>query len=140
MKHGEMIRDSSRRGKEFQPVDDKTGTYYFLGEHSWAKVDQDRVTMFGMGETFSGRMGAIQQVELPLLNSEVWQGSLCVRIISQKQLMYMVWAPLSGKVIEVNRAVETNPNLIDTDPFNQGWLIKVIPTNLERELENLTAC
>lgn len=139
MRHGEIIRQSYQPGKKFQPLDEKTGIYYFLGEHSWARLDQDGVTTFGVGETFSGRMGAIQQVELPQSNSEVWQGNLCVRIISHEQLMYMVWAPLSGKVIEINHEVEKNPDLINTDPFNQGWLIKVIPTNLARELENLTA-
>jgi len=50
----------------------------------------------------------------------------------------MVWAPLSGKVIEVNQNIEKNMNLINIDPLNQAWLIKIIPTNLESELENLT--
>lgn len=139
MRHIEIMRTTSKRDTKLPPLADRTGTYYFLGKHSWAKVDQDGVTTFGVGVTFSGRMGAIQQVELPNLNSEVWQGNLCARIISQDQLLHMVWAPLSGKVIDVNREVEQNPNLINTDPFNHGWLIKVIPTNLEKELENLTA-
>lgn len=139
LRHREVMLDSSKQSDNFHRPGSSTGRYYLLGQHSWAKADLDGVMTFGVGETFSGRMGTIQQVELPQLNSEVWQGNLCVRIISQEHLMYMVWAPLSGEVVAVNREVETNPELINTDPFDQGWLIKVIPTNLERELENLTA-
>jgi FixJ family two-component response regulator/glycine cleavage system H lipoate-binding protein len=112
--------------------------YHFLGEHSWAKFDPDNAMTIGVGSTFSGKMGKIQKIELPFINSEIWQGNMCVRIIAQKGQTHMVWAPLSGKVIGINQIIETNMNLINTDPFNQGWLFKIIPTNLESELENLS--
>ena len=82
-------------------------------------------------------MGTIKQVEFPMINSEVWQGNLCVRFMSNDQLIHMVWAPLSGKIIEINNEIEKNPNLINTDPVCCGWLIKIIPINLQNELENL---
>jgi CheY-like chemotaxis protein len=111
--------------------------YYFLGQHSWAKIDQTSVTTIGVGESFSKKMGTIKQVEFPMINSEVWQGNLCVRFMSNDQLIHMVWAPLSGKIIEINNEIEKNPNLINTDPVCCGWLIKIIPINLQNELENL---
>ena len=146
MKHGAILRESSGKKRKYQPFEASSVAnaemslkqYYFLGEHSCAKVDKDGVIMVYVGETFPGRIGEIQQVELPIINTEVLQGNLCVRIISKDQLIHMVWAPLSGKIIEINREIEKNPNLINTDPLNQGWLIKIIPTNLESELENLT--
>ncbi len=137
MNHIEMMR----RSTQIHPPsggEQRKGKYYFLGEHSWAKIDATGMTTFGVGETFPGRMGTIQQVEFPLINSEVWQGNLCVRITSQQQLVNMVWAPLSGKVVEINQEVETNANLINIAPFTDGWLLKAIPTNLENELKNLT--
>jgi len=146
IEHREIIQVDSAKGKKSQPFDASTlanteaslKQFYFLGEHSWAKLDGEGVIMVGIGATFPGRMGDIQQVELPFINTEVWQGNLCVRIVSKEQLIHMVWAPLSGKVIEINHEIEKNPNLINTDPFNQGWLVKIIPTNLQNELENLT--
>jgi CheY-like chemotaxis protein len=146
MKHGEMIREASARGKKSQPfyasalpnAEASLNQYYFLGEHSWAKLNGEGVIIVGVGATFPGRLGEIQQIELPLINTEVLQGNLCVRIISTEQLIHMVWAPLSGKVIEINHEIEKNPNLINSDPFHHGWLVKIIPTNLQSELENLT--
>jgi len=139
------MKQKSDNGKEQPSVlkknisDEKnTGNYYFLGGHSWAKTDADHSITFGVGETFSGNMGEIQKIELPFINSEVWQGNMCVRIISQKNRVHMVWAPLSGEVIAINQNIETNMNLIDKDPFDKGWLVKILPTNLEGELENLT--
>jgi len=146
MKHGEMIKGTAAKGKkdpffdasELANADASLDQYYFLGEHSWAKLNGEGVIIVGVGATFPGRMDEIQQVELPFINAEVWQGNLCVRIISKEQLIHMVWAPLSGKIIEVNHEIERNPDLINTDPWNHGWLLKIIPTNLQSELKNLT--
>ncbi len=122
-----------------QLVTKKAGKYYFLGEHSWARFDQNNEISFGVGDTISGKMGEIQKIELPFISTEVWQGNLCVRIISQENLVHMVWAPLSGKIIGINQNIEKNMNIINTDPFNSGWLVKILPTNLESELKNLTS-
>lgn len=146
MKHGEMIRKTTAKEEKSQPFDSSAFAnaetslkqYYFLGEHSWARLNREGVIIVGVGATFPGKMGKIQQVELPFINAEVWQGNLCVRIVSKDQLVHMVWAPLSGKVIDINHEIEKNPNLINSDLFYHGWLIKIIPTNLQAELENLT--
>ena len=143
MTHTEMIRETMTVAKQFQTVNekhpgsDKTGEYYFLGQHSWAKIDQDGVAVIGVGDTFPGRMGEIREVEFPAVNTEIWQGNLCVKIISQEHLIHTVWAPLSGRVVEINHEIEQNAKLINTDPFNLGWLVKIKPTHLEGELENL---
>ena len=146
MKHGDILRQSLEKNSKNKSTEtsaipnSKTSQIqcYFLGKHSCAKLDTDGVIIVCVGETFPGRMGIIQQVELPSINAEVLQGNLCVRIISEDQLIHTVWAPVSGKVVEVNSEIEKNPNLINKDPFKHGWLIKIIPTNLQSELENLT--
>lgn len=143
MRHAELMREIILHEKQFQPVNEGrlggygTGKYYYLGLHSWADIVQDGVTVLGLGETFPARMGEIQRVEFPALNTFIWQGNLCVKIIAHKHLVHSVWAPLSGKVVEINHELEKNPNLMNTEPYQNGWLIKIIPTNLESELENL---
>jgi glycine cleavage system H protein len=131
-------------GQRFQPQNEKhldhngTGKYYFLGQHSWAKLVQDGVIVLGLGETFPARMGEIRKIEFPVMNTLIWQGNLCVKIIAHKHLVHTVLAPLSGKVVEINHEIETNCNLINSDPLQNSWLIKIMPTNLATELENLT--
>lgn len=143
MKHGEILRDSAQQDKKHpffarhEISEHKIGTYYFLGQHSWARLESEGAVTFGIGETFSGRIGAIQRIELPARYTDLWQGSLCARIISAEKLINLVWAPLSGKVIEINHELEQNPNRIHSDPFGQGWLLKILPTHLASELENL---
>ena len=58
----------------------------------------------------------------------------------EQGLVNVVWAPLSGQIEEVNQELETNVHLIDTDPFGEGWLFKIIPFNLEAELAYLKRC
>jgi len=137
-KEPEPADKASALSEPKRPKGDQLQKYYCLGQHSWVRIDEDGVSTVGVGTTFAGRMGTINSIELPLLNDEIWQGNLCVRITSQEYLTHVVWAPLSGKVIGVNTQVGKNVNLLNTDPFNRGWLIKIIPTNLKHELENLS--
>jgi len=141
MKHLSQKQASVNEKKQSQTkhtFNGETGEYFCLGEHSWAKPGKGNLVTIGVGKTFPARVGTIQQIELPFINTEVWQGNMCVRIISEDNLINMVWTPLSGNVVEINQKVKKNMELINTDPFNHGWLIKIIPTNLEYELGNLS--
>ena len=117
--------------------DSEKEKYYFLGEHSWAKIEGDGAVSVGVAESFVNTMGKIHRIEMPFPRAEVWQGNLCVRIIARNDLAHIVWAPLSGQVIGVNADVEQNGDLINTNPFDRGWLFKMIPTNMASELANL---
>ena len=114
------------------------GEAYSLGMHSWAQPDKERMFTIGVGSTVASCMGTINSVELPAINDEISQGNLCARIISQGHLNHMLWAPLSGKVVSINERVEQDPAIIDRTPYSDGWLMKIIPTNLEKDVENLT--
>ena len=139
MRSAKQEEDSIERLiKQLRQIDDKE-KFYFLGKHSWAKLDKDGSAIVGVGETFYKIIGKIQQVIFPSVNEEIDQGNVCTRIITQDQLVHTVWAPLSGKVIKNNLEVEKNAGLINTTPFSQGWLLRIIPTNLEMELVNLTS-
>jgi CheY-like chemotaxis protein len=135
-----MNKDQKHMGRLYKQrfVEEKLIKHYFLGQHAWAKLDQDGSAVFGVGETFPQIIGEIQRVDFPTVNEEINQGNVCVRITTKDELMHTVWAPLSGRVIENNHEIEQNPNLINTDPFFRGWLVRIIPTNLESELGNLT--
>ncbi len=113
--------------------------YYFLGQHAWARREKDGVVTIGIAETFHNTMGEIASIELPNIKSEVWQGNLSARIIAKNNLNHLVWAPLSGQVIGINTALSENWDIINVDPFHKGWLFKILPNNMEEELENLDA-
>ncbi|MFZ5518931.1 MAG: response regulator [Candidatus Zhuqueibacterota bacterium] len=112
--------------------------YYLLGQHSWTKLNSDGICTLGLGETFAGCMGTINSIEFPLVNNEISQGNLCVRIISEDYLNHMVWAPLGGKIVALNKRLEREMDKLNTSPYHDGWLIQVVPTNLEKDLNNLS--
>lgn len=144
LRHRAILKDAAQQdAKHVGFVDinrvhkNEKSDYYFLGQHSWARLESEGAVTFGIGETFFGRMGDLQKIEFPNRYSDLWQGNLCVRIFETNALIHMVWAPLSGKVIEINHELQKNPDLINSDPFGRGWLLKMLPTNLDSELENL---
>ncbi|OQY28281.1 MAG: hypothetical protein B6244_07700 [Candidatus Cloacimonetes bacterium 4572_55] len=110
---------------------------YFLGNHSWARLEPDGTAAIGVGETFSRTVGEIEKIEFPRIGDDVFQGSACVKIFTEYELAHTVWSPLSGEVIDYNRNLEEDGYLISIDPFFEGRLFRIIPHDLENELENL---
>lgn len=109
--------------------------YYFLGHHSWVKFENDGTAKIGAGTTFSRSIQDISSIEFP--EKEIVQAHLCARINTSDQMAHRVWAPLSGEVIANNDDLLENSKHISTDPFSKGWLTRIKPTNVERELVNL---
>ncbi|NIR52786.1 response regulator [candidate division KSB1 bacterium] len=134
----ELSRNRKDSLAEVPGMNDEAVKSYFLGDHAFASLAEDGSVLFAVGKTFPKLMGEVKDVELPEVDTEVLQGNPCVKIITRNKLVHKVWAPLSGRVIEINHKLEEDTGLIDSDPFDQGWLVRVIPTNLENELENLT--
>ena len=122
----------------FKNSDRRTQSLHFLGYHSWVQMEAEGSAVFGVGDTLSKRMGKIHELKFAELHSEVLQGNCCVQIIANEEMIHSVWAPLSGKIVEINRKVTCEIDLINFDPVNKGWLMKVIPANPEIELKNLT--
>lgn len=111
---------------------------HFLGRHSWAMLEADGSATLGVAETFPGLTGELATVEFPMAGEGTVQGQCFCQLCSRDQLVHRVWAPLSGQLITTNSEVVTHIDLIDRDPFQTGWLTRIIPVNLDKELPNLT--
>ncbi len=108
---------------------------YYHEEHSWAKVDGNKVTV-GMTDFFQKEAGDIVFVDLPEEEDEVEQGEVCGKIQSRKWIGKLV-APVSGEIAEINEELEEDCTLINTDPYGKGWILVIEASNLEEELGNL---
>ncbi len=111
--------------------------YFFLGVHAWAKVEPDGTIVFGAGAGFVSEV-EFRGVELPSLQSELVQGNEAVRLTSQGALVHRLWAPVGGTVLGVNLEVKENPDWIRLDPFGKGWLVRLLPSQLEDDLHHLS--
>lgn len=107
---------------------------YYEQNHFWVKQEGDLVVM-GMDDFAQKMAGEIVYVQLPGEGKTVKQGAKFAKMESGKWLG-KVYAPVSGEIAAVNEALETNPELINEDCYDRGWLFKIKPEDLS-ELNNL---
>jgi len=105
--------------------------------HFWARIEDGAVVM-GTTDFAQKLAGEIGYVELPEAGQKVTQGKPFGSIESGKWVG-RIYAVLSGQVAEVNEALEDEPELINTSPYDQGWICKLSPENLDAERANLMA-
>ena len=107
---------------------------YYTKEHEWAQVDENVVTV-GITEFAQGSLGEVVYVELPEEGQKVSQHEPFGVVESVKAVSDLI-APVSGTVIEVNESVNDDPGVVNDDPMNDGWLIR-IEMDTEKELAAL---
>jgi glycine cleavage system H protein len=106
---------------------DKTELQY-TAEHEWLLVEGDIATV-GITAYAAEKLGDVVFVELPAAGSSVASGTVVGEIESTKSVGEL-FAPVNGTVTEINDAVVESPELVNSDPFGAGWLIKVSFTEL----------
>lgn len=112
---------------------------YRLGVHAWAELDRDGTTTIGAAESFLETLGEVCAVELPDRNETIRQGGSLARIACRDERIHTVSSPLGGRVLEVNAVFASDPGLVARDPLFQGWLVRMIPTDLNGELPRLSS-
>ena len=108
----------------------------FLDSHEWIKED-DNTFIVGISDHAQNELGEVVFVELPAIGDEFVAGDEAAVVESVKAASE-VYTPISGEVIEVNDALEENPELVNTSPYEEGWFfkLKVSDENLE-SIDNL---
>ena len=95
----------------------------YLASHEWVKIDGD-LAVVGISNHAQDALGDITYVEPPEAGQAVAQKQVCGSIESVKAASDL-YAPVSGIVAEVNEALEDSPEIINDDPYEQGWIFKV---------------
>lgn len=108
--------------------------YYYTKDHEWAQVDENIVTV-GITEYAQEALGEVVYVELPEEGQKITQGQ-SFGVVESVKAVSDLYAPVSGTVIEVNTALSDNPAILNDDPINDGWMIR-IEMDSEKELANL---
>ncbi len=100
-----------------------TSALKYTAEHEWVLVDGSIATV-GITAYAAEKLGDIVYVDLPKVGSTVAEGKVVGEIESTKSVGEL-FAPVNGTVVEANNAVVASPELVNSDPFGEGWLIKV---------------
>lgn len=95
----------------------------YTSEHEWARV-QDNVVRVGITRHAAEQLGDITMVELPREGDQVQKDDEFGNVESVKAVS-SIYAPVSGTVLKINDAIEDNPEYINEDPYDEGWLIEI---------------
>lgn len=97
--------------------------YLYTREHEWIRVEDD-VCVLGITEFAQQELGEVVFVELPEVG-QVFDTSDEIGTIESVKAVAEVYSPLAGEIVEINEAVVEDPELINEDPHNEGWLVKI---------------
>ena len=106
----------------------------YTKDHEWVKIEND-ILVIGITDFAQGELGDIVYVEVETLNENLNSEQVFGTVEAVKTVSDL-FMPVSGQVIEFNNNLVENPELINNDPYNEGWIIKVKPGELN-EVDSL---
>ena len=109
---------------------------YYHNDHAWVKIQSDGNVTVGMNDFYQKSAGDTTYVDLPFEGDEIEMGETVGKIQSAKWVGKFV-SPISGEIVEVNEDLEDDATLINKSPYDQGWIMKVKPSNLNNDLKEL---
>jgi glycine cleavage system H protein len=108
---------------------------FYTKTHEWAKKEGNNKVRVGITSHAQSELGDVVFVELPDINKIVKAGTACT-VVESVKAAYDIYAPISGKVIEINNDLENNPQLVNEDPYGKGWFF-IIEMEDPQELTKL---
>lgn len=109
----------------------------FTREHEWVRVDDDATVTVGISDHAQAQLGDLVFVEVPEVGTSFGAGDAAAVVESVKAASD-VYSPVAGEVVEANEALSENPDLINNDPFGEGWIFRLKIENPEALEELLT--
>ena len=106
----------------------------YTKEHEWISI-KDNIATVGISDYAQSELGDIVFVEMPNID-DVFDKNDVFGTIEAVKTLADLFLPVSGKIIEINESLESNPELVNSSPYNDGWLVKIEVKDVA-ELEDL---
>ena len=100
---------------------------FYTKEHEWVTL-KDNKAVIGITDYAQGQLGDVIFIEFPKVGQEVNTGDVFGEVEAVKTVSEL-YAPVSGTIIELNEELENSPDLVNNDPYGDGWIIKISPNN-----------
>lgn len=107
----------------------------FTKDHEWIRLENDGSVTVGITQFAQDALGDIVYVEVPAVGENIDSGAE-FGVVESVKAVSDIYAPLSGEVVEVNLALEDTPELINESCYDEGWLLRIKPSD-EAELDKL---
>ena len=106
-------------------------------EHEWVRLKNNRATI-GITDFAQGQLGDVVFVELPVEGVEFVKEN-AFGVVESVKTVSDIYAPVTGKVVAVNKDLESQPELVNSDPYGQGWMIEIEFSNSSPEQSLMSA-
>ena len=110
----------------------------YLSSHEWARVEDDGSVTVGITDYAQDELGDVVYVENPEIGSTVKAGEQA-GVIESVKAASDINSPVSGEVVAINTLLEDEPELVNQSPYENGWLFRVKPSNVEELKDALSA-
>lgn len=108
--------------------------FYYTNDHEWLKIDGDKATV-GITEFAQKQLGDVVYVELPQSGAQL-EFHQSFGVIESVKAVSDIYSPISGEVVEINEELNASPELVNEDPHDKGWIIRMKVKD-EGELDKL---
>jgi len=106
----------------------------YTKDHEWIRIE-DNIGIIGITDYAQGELGDVVFVELPSIGKKIECGQSFGTVEAVKAVSDL-YSPVTGEVIEVNKKIQDTPEIVNKEPYENGWMIKVTLSKVE-ELQNL---
>jgi glycine cleavage system H protein len=100
----------------------------YTPEHEWVRTEADGTTVVGISDHAQAQLGELVYVELPEVGRQVEAGA-ALAVVESTKAASDVYAPVAGSVVAVNEALNGSPELVNSSPYGNGWLVRLRPAD-----------
>jgi len=109
------------------------GDLQYTNDHEWLRREEDGNVTIGITDHAQSSLGDLVYVELPEVGQDVDNGG-DMAVVESVKAASDVYAPISGTVVAVNEALSDDPEVINSDPYGDGWIVRLVPGDDQGEL------
>ena len=109
--------------------------FLYSDNETWVNIENGCVRV-GVTDFFQRRGGDVIYIELPKVDSKIMQNEVITELETIK-VVSSVDSPIGGTIVEVNSTLKNNPEAINLDPYGEGWLVLISPSNLKKDSRHL---
>lgn len=110
----------------------------YVASHEWLRLEEDGTITVGITDHAQDLLGDVVFVELPEVGTTVAVDDE-IAVVESVKAASDVYAPLSGEIIAINESLEDDPEIINSDPYGEGWFFKIKPENADDYNELMSA-
>lgn len=109
-------------------MNDLPGDLYYTNEHEWLRKEEDGSITVGITDYAQAALGDLVYVEIPEIGQNIDAGGE-MAVVESVKAASDVYSPLSGKITNVNENLANEPQIINLDPYGEGWIACIFPSD-----------